>query len=134
MSITGQFECVLCHQKTGKRNRMVKHIRKTHMSPQNDIICWRCKDKVEIQDIPKHLSNCERYTKFIDTMVAFQCSLCAAESCEIRTFNTIEMFEHFVTEHSVFCHLLEKMSNAPNSPRNEEQCMVYKKLFIKSAT
>ena len=127
MLIKGQFECVLCHHKTGKRNRMVKHIRKTHMNPQNDIICWRCKDKVEIQDIPKHLSSCERYNKFIETMVAFQCTLCAAENCEIRTFNTIEMFEHFTTEHTVFCQFLEKLSNTPSSPRSGEQSRVYKK-------
>ena len=108
---------------------MVKHIRKTHMNSQSDIICWRCKDKIEIHNIPEHLSNCERYTKFIDTMMAFQCSLCAAESCEIRTFNTVEMFEHFTSEHSVFCHLLEKMSNASQILRDEEQSMVYMKLL-----
>ena len=91
------------------------------MNDQDNIQCPRCKDKVKIENVAKHLESCEKFGKFIETMAAFQCSLCAAENREIRFFNTEDMFKHFTAEHSVFCHFLSKLSNRPNQNPGDQQ-------------
>ena len=106
---------------------MLKHLRRSHLDDQDDIQCPRCKDKVKIDNVVKHLESCEKFGKFIETMAAFQCSLCAAENQEIRFFNTEDMFKHFTAEHSVFCHFLSKLSNRPNQNDQQGQGMVDKK-------
>ena len=110
-----------------KRGKMLKHLRRFHLNDQDDIQCPRCKDKVLIENVAKHLESCEKFGKFIETMAAFQCSLCAAENREIRFFNTEDMFKHFTAEHSVFCHFLSKLSNRPNQNDQQGQGMVDKK-------